>query len=440
MSYDASRAWVIADSLNELYEFYRARIRPGDQSGQAEFARWCIAQKLWKEAEMEIEALRNSGMPAPQLRGLSLAIERARSGPAVARSTVAPATPPDSRAAPTLPRRSSTNLPFEVSPALESDRTTTSPPPATLTPTTSLPDATVSTRSTGLPPPRFQPTTNTPQTPAPIVNSVFSFFDKPGFENDSRVQEAIDDSVQQIAVNQFNESVHWSLVQACAGCHYPENEQLARATSFALEIPSAKHKATLEQTRYNLDQLLALINRENPGNSRLLGLLTQPHGTLKEPPLPTDSDDSRAITQWIYRSGIGESGRESESRVVPAHLETMETDQMARTPIADNIQLPRLIPGALGPQIDPARPYDPEPFNRMYHPAGPAMPVANGAIPTQPSSLPILEQSPVASSPLAPQTGAAPSSNRLLPPPGLPRVRRESPPQNTTGSTKLRPR
>jgi hypothetical protein len=69
MTYDANRAWVVADSLNELYEFHRARVRPGDLNSQMEFARWCITQKLWTEAELEIDAMRAAGVADLQLRG-----------------------------------------------------------------------------------------------------------------------------------------------------------------------------------------------------------------------------------------------------------------------------------------------------------------------------------------------------------------------------------
>lgn len=444
MSYDPSRVWVIADSLSEIYEFFRARVQPGDLPAQIEFARWCVAQKLWDEAESEVNTLRNAGVPDQQLRGISLAIDRGRAGPIIA-PTVA-GLGMASNASPTS-NRPTQNL---ASPTLP---TPTLPTPTLPSPSSPSPSSPL---ATGFPIPQSQPGLPVgAEKPAPIVNSVFSFYDQPGFENDSRVQEAIDGSVQQEAVNQFNETVHWAMVQACAGCHYPENTKLARASSFVLDIPSAKYKATLTQTRHNLDQLLTLINRENPGNSRLLALISQPHASLKEPPLSTDSDDFRSITQWIYRSGIDSAGREQESRVIQAHAETAAADPVTNTLAAEAVEQPRLIPGSLGPESDPARPYDPQPFNRLYHPDGPPQQISpqlpqTPAIPSAASDhrlAPRVAMQPPASTALLPKAGPTlgntdPSSSagRVVTPLGLPRVRREGSSPNAVPPTGLRPR
>ena len=434
MTYDPGRVWVIADSLGEIYEFYRARLQPGDLNGQLEFARWCVSQKLWAEAEQEIETLRLAGVPDAQLRGMALTVQRAIAGPV---------------AAPTF----------------------VMPKPKTPAPRDELRPVPPTSRASHVPAPSPQTLPAVDDKPKPIVNSVFSFYDQPGFENDARVQEAIDGSVQQEAVTQFNETVHWAVVQACAGCHYPENEKLALASSFSLDIPSAKHKATLTQSRHNLDQLLTLINRENPGNSRLLSLLSQPHGPLKEPPITVDSDDFRAIQQWIYRSGIVDAGREPETRVVPANAESIDAEPTPVPATAESLQLPRLLPGSLGPEIDPARPYDPAAFNRLYHPQGPPPNRSNDGQPPTPG-LPLLPEAPPAKSladrsptntALAPlgspdwnspsgmntanavndasTTNSANGANaRMMTPEGLPRVRRPVAPPQATGPTHLRPR
>ncbi|MBL8856493.1 MAG: hypothetical protein JNK57_21200 [Planctomycetaceae bacterium] len=509
MTYDANRAWVVADSLNELYEFHRARVRPGDLNSQMEFARWCITQKLWTEAELEIDAMRAAGVADLQLRGLRLAIAASRPAPPTAQSSLVPSSVNNPIATQGL--QPSPNRAVESLPAVSVESNLVAPLPRVPVPSPSLPKPSlpkpaVPAATASLPSPRFQPAADHAETPAPIVNSVFSFYDQPGFENDTRVQEAISESVDQKAVDQFNETVQWSVVQACAGCHYPENERLAQASSFALEIPSAKHKATLEQTRHNLAQLLPLINRDNPGNSRLVDLLAQPHGTLKQPPLAAESEDYRAIMQWIYRSEISrsssqssprshvgslgdpalpnQSGSEMESHVIQAHAETTEVDQLPTPTSADIGPLPRLIPGSLGPEIDPNRPYSPEPFNRLYHPDGPVASIESPAPTTPPSPAPRWEQLPPVGQSLTPQTLPPPAltpqtltpqtlspqtlmpqnstpptsapqtlspqlpaphrsevvpSNRLQPPSGIPRVRREASPLGS-GSSGLKPR
>lgn len=428
MSFDPSRVWVVADSVGEICEFNRARTRPGDTAAQIEFARWCMTNKLLDEAQRELDTMKTRGVPEAQLKSLATALAAAQQGPAPAGGT-----PTTSQK---LPRP--TSLPSATVVAAPSGSMTSSLPsrPST-SPTTSIsgPPSIALNRDqdqdfesapklnnpSGSDYPIAATDSTSPrgemEQARPIVNSVFSFYDQPGFQNDERVQEAIEGRVQQTAVDQFNESVHWTLVQACAGCHYPENERLAQASSFTLEIPSSKHKATLEQTRHNLEQFLSLINRENPGNSRLLTLLSQPHGALKDAPLSVESEDYRLVTQWIFRSGIGNSGRELESRNMQATAETPDNVPALMSdvnPSSEKFQLPNLVPGSLGPDVDPTRPYDPEPFNRLYHPNH----EPNVASPVrEPSGT----KPEVSSQPDTPT-----SSGRIKPPSGIPRIRRES--------------
>ncbi|MBL8888857.1 MAG: hypothetical protein JNL67_02690 [Planctomycetaceae bacterium] len=425
MTFDPSRVWVVADSATEICEFNRARMRPGDTAAQIDFVRWCLTHRLWEEAHRELDSLKSRGVPESQLKGLASALAAAQQGPApvVDVTTALPKLPPSTSMPLTTPTGTGTGAPAASSPNRPGTSQTTS---LSVAPSNAVPLAheLQTTPKLNMPSKAAQPVTgadpamspSATEQPSPIVNSVFSFFDQPGFQNDQRVQEAIDGRVQQTAVNQFNESVHWAVVQACAGCHYPENEKLAQASSFTLEIPSAKHKATLEQTRHNLEQLLSLINRENPGNSRLLTLLSQPHGPLKAAPVAVDSVDYREITQWVYRSGIGKSGRDFESHNIQATAETVDNVPATASDLtvpSDKFQLPRLAPGSLGPEVDPSRPYDPEPFNRMYHPNQ----APNAVISDRQVDKP---QREVPSQLEKPDT-----SVRLPLPSGIPRIRRE---------------
>ncbi len=325
---DANRVWVLADSKQELFEFRRARISTYDHDAQFELWQWCLQNDLLPPVAEALPVLREQGFPETSLRSLELGLARARG-----ELPVPALTPPPVNATAARPGSPQANRPGPDS-----------RPSATL----------------------IGATTETP--PTPVINSVFSFYDQPGFNNDNRVQEAISTSIKQTALDQFNETVHWALIQACASCHYPENDTLRQVSAFALEIPGGPNKATLEQTRHNLEQLKPLLNRDNPGNSRLLSLIAEPHGGQKSPPVAADSADFRQITQWVYRSGVHQSGTSDDSHVTVAGA--MELDAVAPAMASARSSPPELdaLLPSMGPQVDPQRPYDPTPFNRHFHP------------------------------------------------------------------------
>jgi hypothetical protein len=330
---DANRVWVIADSKQELFEFRRARISAYDRDAQFDLWQWCLQNDLLTPVAEALPALREQGFPESRLRSLEIGLARARGELPVPALNL----PADTAANAGLAGRQANRAGANRAGA----RSTESAP---------LNDAASA------------------KPPTPVINSVFSFYDQPGFNNDTRVQEAISTSIKQTAVDQFNQSVHWSLIQACAGCHYPENTDLQQQSAFALEIPGGPNKATLEQTRHNLEQLRPLLNRDNPGNSRLLSLIAEPHGGQKSPPVAAESPDFRQITQWVYRSGVHQSGTSDDSHVTVAGA--MEWDVAAPAMAALQASTPdfsTLLP-TLGPQVDPQRPYDPTPFNRHFHP------------------------------------------------------------------------
>jgi hypothetical protein len=347
---DANRVWVVADSKLELFEFRRARISAYDQDAQFELWQWCLQNDMLTPVAEAVPTLREQGFPESRLRSLELGLARARG-----ELPVPTLTPPPSNA-----NMLSNTAPLPHRPTVN--------PRGTNRPTAHPNEATHA----------IDATSHT--TPTPVINSVFSFYDQPGFDNDTRVQEAISTSIKQTAVDQFNESVHWALIQACAGCHYPENEALRQVSAFALEIPGGPNKATLEQTRHNLEQLRPLLNRDNPGNSRLLSLISEPHGGQKLPPVAADSADFRQITQWVYRSGVHQSGTSDDSHVtLAAATESDVAAPAMASPQASTPDFASLLPN-LGPQVDPQRPYDPTPFNRHFHPCK--------TVPPRPNDLP----------------------------------------------------
>ena len=379
---DANRVWVLADSMQELFEFRRARVLAYDSEAQFELWQWCLQNDLLTPVAEALPTMRKAGVHESQIRSLELGLARARGELPV----------PALHVPPTKAARTETPAPVSQRPGLQSPTIQATSAGASRDATTSGPSA-------------------------PVINSVFSFYDQPGFNNDNRIQEAIATSIKQTAVDQFNESVHWALVQACAGCHYPENQGLHRESGFALEIPSGPNKATLEQTRHNLEQLRPLLNRDNPGNSRLLALIAAPHGGQKSPPLAADSTEFRQITQWVYRSGAHQAGTSDESRVTVASA--MEFDiappAMAGPTTPPPTPLP-LLP-AKGPQVDPQRPYDPTPFNRHFHPGD----AHQTSLPTRPATV----ETPVPSNPTNPvEIPLREADLPIRPPSTLPRIPR----------------
>lgn len=402
---DANRVWVIADSKQELFEFRRARVPAYDQEAQFELWQWCLQNELLEAVDAALPDLRQQGFPASRLRSLELGLAQARGELPVPMLTP----PPQPIVRQSAPGNRLTPTGRPGSPGTAEPRSVTAHPTA----------------------------------PEPLINSVFSFYDQPGFNNDSRIEEAIATSIKQTAVDQFNDSVHWALVQSCAGCHYPENEALFRVSAFALEIPGGPNKATLEQTRHNLEQLRPLINRDNPGNSRLLSLIAAPHGGQKSAPVAPDSEAYRQITQWVFRSGIHQSGAPDDSQVVLAGATMPDVAPPVFAPT--NPALPDnspLLP-VLGPQIDPQRPYDPAPFNRHFHPekigqtaatppSNSQLPVAT-AINSSPQPLVAVpherpgiapEATPAPGTANAPATPPSPTPAAIRPPATLPRIPR----------------
>jgi hypothetical protein len=468
MSFDPLQVWAVADEILDLYEYRRTRIKADDTPGRMGLVRWCVTQNLIPQAEQELQNLHGRQVPAQQLHSLELLVANARQ--------------PIQRAA---PGRVAEGRKVERPAATQASvgRTATSgamlpavpqgsrpvaaplPPPAARVvgaPTVGMSSAqNVAGQNPGLDPSlRLPSAAMDPATP--VVNSVFSFYDQPGFQNDPRVQAELDNRVQQTVVNAFSDSVHWTLVQSCAGCHYPENRRLQEVSGFALEIPSSQHKATNQQTRHNLEQLLTLVQRDRPADSRLLGLLQQPHGPLTEPPIDPQSPEWEAVTRWILSldqtHGMaqqrGEWNDRDGSRVVPAGAEvagsaagsvTGEADRepsgqpLGWTPGPASAATESLAIELGGPEVDPLRPYDPRAFNRHYHP----MRSQRGVLGTSP-----LPGSAAQDTGGTGDTGGAVltdsatsgaerpvSSPEFQPPVGLPRIRKPVPPAASDSSS-----
>ncbi len=434
MQFDNVQVAVIADQLSELYEYRRTRLSAADLTGRMTLVRWCLMNGLLAEAEAEIAVLQARGVPPTQLRSLELALQNERSrhllqeAKAQAPLTEQPTSPSSSPETLRSPMASGAAL--ALHPRL--------PIPIKEPAIQRLPDLSSDTLASR--PPETNTSDSGEERKQPVVNSVFSFFDQPGFQNSETIQEVIDNSPPQESVSLFSDRVHWTLVQACAGCHYPENQRLVQQSGLSLEIPSAPHKATLQQLRHNYDQFVALVSRENPGNSRLVGLLTDPHGPMREPPITLGSEDFNAVMNWIYKSGARPAMPADRSRVVTASAETDQIATDLREAAASLLPHKNakenakegVFPGPLSwkPQVNERRPYDPDAFNRHYHPQGRSTTVQENTRAWQPP--PSSEENrplPTVTPSFTPaeSTGAnlpeSAEQNNVAPPAGIPRLK-----------------
>lgn len=418
MGFDPLQVLVVADRLVDLYEYRRTRLTASDINGRLELVRWCLSQELLDQAEHELAILQDRGVPEGKTKGLRLLLLQGRG------------------------ELETPNYSFHV-PGRKAEKEQLS---STLQPQGSravMAPTLERTEARG----SLSKMDSVPATPSGVVASVFSFYDQPGFTPDQRISEALESKVSDHAATSFSANVHWTLVQACAGCHFPENAKLAEHSGFALEIPSGPHKATEQQLRHNHEQLMTLVNRQNPGNSRLMALVTAPHASLTEPPLKPESDESRGVVEWIYQLGGQLAGNmrddDTASYVAPASaIDSIDVspgeggvqpdwDRLNGFPSgAANGLLPNshgeggqsLLLG-LAPVVDPANPYDPEAFNRFFHPLRPRrLAIEPAATPPLPRRLPAPEETPPASSETQPVWTTPPGLRRVgLAPGGAPR-------------------
>lgn len=100
------------------------------------------------------------------------------------------------------------------------------------------------------------------------------------------------------AVEQFTIHIQPLLLNHCstAGCHGPQS-----STSFhLLRLPSNRN-AGRRSTQRNLQMTLSLIDRNEPGNSRLLTAPASPHGTAKTPIFNKhEASHYRKLVEWVY--------------------------------------------------------------------------------------------------------------------------------------------
>ncbi|MEO6810600.1 MAG: hypothetical protein ABI353_15905 [Isosphaeraceae bacterium] len=96
---------------------------------------------------------------------------------------------------------------------------------------------------------------------------------------------------------EFAKGVHPILQQRCAKCH----NETSRAGGFQLIQARTRHDLANDLLlRTNLDATMALINGENPSDSRLLNLAFKPHSPTRQPLFTGPNDPSyRVVATWV---------------------------------------------------------------------------------------------------------------------------------------------
>lgn len=209
----------------------------------------------------------------------------------------------------------------------------------------------------------------------------------PSFEELDRLVEAIPSGT----VEAFTTTVQPLLANNCttSGCHLSNSESDFRLMRLPKgRIPSRR------LTQRNLYTALRFINPDAPGESPLLKLALQPHGTAKTAAIKNrHSDAYRQLADWVDRAAGNRSPAptappESIPRSLVPEVATVEPFAPAETPSTLQFgqseslvekavyERPELAPlvKPLGPQrgakietFTPADPFDPEIFNRRHH-------------------------------------------------------------------------
>jgi len=156
----------------------------------------------------------------------------------------------------------------------------------------------------------------------------------------------------QGTVEMFTQHVQPVLMNHCAtsGCHGPQSGsemQLLRTTS--------GRQAGRRLTQRNLYAVLQFVDRENPMQSRLLTAPNGPHGTAEYAIFSErQAAQYKHLIDWVARLG----------------REPLANRPTPRTPRAST---PADAPDAVVPASfdQPADPFDPEAFNRVYAPKQP---------------------------------------------------------------------
>lgn len=393
---------VIADSLEDIYFYQSQRISPYDAQLRVELVRWCLRNKLVQQAEAELKQMESLRID-PQTRS-SLAFQlkqmtNPEQTPSIAASLKASSEQlaRNRQSTPKEPRRTTLNqspLQMATGPvqnplvpmgsgstgdladnraSLQSDaiRSGSFQPqrPHALSPTLEPAATPERQRMAALP----SPNGNHQVAEAPVA-SVFNIYNVPGAQPTPEAEMALKNSLPQAVVEQFSANVHSVIVDSCAGCHFEGNPEM-EGKAFSLQLVSQKNPAA--SIRNNLQQVVKLINRSNPGNSELLDIATKAHGGLEKSPLPEDAQLQEMLSSWVFStrsdgmvppdssgSKVMLAGAQTEVPANASRLQPHSPAAIPEAPAVDN-RMPA-SPLGLQPRLNPQNPFDPSVFNEWH--------------------------------------------------------------------------
>lgn len=184
-----------------------------------------------------------------------------------------------------------------------------------------------------------------------------------GYEDDRVEYETA--SVDLLSLRGFASHVQPMLLTRCGRCH---SDDTARA--WTLVVPSAGARASSQITHVNLAASLRYLDQISPSESELLVKATTPHGGAGAPLSARNAKAIESLKRWIAMT---------VNAMPPTNTGNHQSDrqQPAETPpyIAERGVIPDAAPSspnkATGqperlPQV--RNPFDPDLFNRRFHP------------------------------------------------------------------------
>lgn len=193
--------------------------------------------------------------------------------------------------------------------------------------------------------------------------------DESKLSNSAAASEELDDSelldgIGQDQLREFNLRIQPLLANRCsaAACHGDG----AEAAWVLVAEPSPGRRPTAEMTRKNLAAVLPWINRQHPTASPLLVRALKAHGGAEEPPLqPHDQEAVENLRRWIALLPSEEGlTTENASPLVLGAEPTASPGSPAESTVGmmgGKTNQPVRLP-------DVPDPFDPELFNRRFHP------------------------------------------------------------------------
>ncbi len=181
------------------------------------------------------------------------------------------------------------------------------------------------------------------------------------------------DDVDLGMLRNFSRHVQPTLVNRCGSCHSHTSDRLWKLTT-----PSRGSRSSSRMTRENLASSMHFINRESPLDSELLQKSITPHGGVPAPLDPRRAKALAAFRGWLISARTIPTASVAQSNPSSAtHAPAMFT-----TPSPTAASVAAQDRAAAGEPVDSrdnqsattarlpkvANPFDPDLFNRRYHP------------------------------------------------------------------------